>query len=190
MYLLWDTLFFLYLWKVQLYQIPFIRCFQSGGSERVVPKPGNLLETHVFWPHARPETETLGIGHSNVYFNKPSRWFLSIVMFGNHCSRAFPFKLCLYTFLVHSSYHFVTPSSTSPRQCHLPCWQSFMHIQGLHFNCQIILIWVTSVFRGQNTQCPSLRVPWHHLLNNQDTSGHTLNFTIIWKCSTSEILKS
>ena len=148
-----------YSWFNKFISINFsLQSFQSNGSERMVPKPGNWLEKQISWLYSRSiETETLGIEFSNVLLNKPSRWFLSTVNFENHSSRTLELDPYLNIFLIQSSWHFVTPSSTFPGQCHLP----FSHLptfKGCILTPKSYLSWMTSVFRGQSTQCPSLRV--------------------------------
>lgn len=150
----------------------------------MVPKPGNLLGMHVFFHTTpRPETETVGIGPSKVYFNKPSRGFLSTVKFGNHCSKAFPFSLCLRAFLIHNLFHFVTHP--------LPLGDSALyHVHG-HLcaskgcisTAKSYFFWMTLVFRGQRPKALASEFldinnhgPHHALAN--DTSGHILNFAM------------
>lgn len=120
---------------------PHYRCFQSRGSERMVPQPRNLLETQISWSHPRPtETETLGVGPSNVCFNIPSGWSPSMVKLESGCSTALPSYPWLNTFLIQNSCYFVTTSFTSPGQGHWPFSQSVIHIQGLHLNSLVMLI--------------------------------------------------
>lgn len=157
----------------------------------MVPKPGNWLEKQISWLYSRSiETETLGIEFSNVLLNKPSRWFLSTVNFENHSSRTLDLDPYLNIFLIQNSWHFVTPSSTFPGQCHLP----FSHLPT--FKCCILTPKSYLPWMGQSTQCLSLRVlkvlhnldPYH--VSTDDTQGHMLNFIVSWKYFSSEISKS
>lgn len=52
--------------------------------------PGTLLEIQTSSPHSRPaESDILGVGPSNLCFNKPSRWYWCILEFDSHWLRVF-----------------------------------------------------------------------------------------------------
>lgn len=51
--------------------------FQSLFSRQTaLASPENVLEMRIAQPYSRPtKSETLGVESSDLFFNKPSRWF-------------------------------------------------------------------------------------------------------------------
>lgn len=139
------------------------RCFQSGASGKMVPQPGNLLETQMSWPHARPtEMETLGaepatgtpqgtLKHDRVWEPLlPSITLLPLFKYHPH-SKVMP--LCHTILCLSWTVPFTIFTVTYP-------------YSGVTSQVPSHLTLGTSVFRGQSTQVPYPKLLRRYLLNN------------------------